>query len=475
MARWLPSSLSSRIIAVFVITAIAAVLLMASLFSRGLGSQWQRGIAPHLVQYVAYIRDDLGSPPDEQRAIALTQRLPIQIQVHDKASGSLLFTTDNKIITIEKIRFHDTQRWQARAKNQLSDEHKASRSEHDSNSSSKILTNTAVEDIAIGDNRQSPILRLGLENHSVYIKFKRPGGRGQGLDELLWAIAGLALLLGLCYFAIKHLLKPIGSLQDAVQRISSGDFTARTNVAGSNDLAVLAQSVDSMSGRIQQMLDAKRELLLAISHELRSPLTRARVAAELLEPSRHQHKLICDIDEMEKLIARLVESERLQTHAVLTLKDVDIGQLVTQSVNSFDAEIIWSAPHSPVILHADESRVLVLLRNLIENALKHGSPSPETPATVQIALNNAESEITLTIRDNGPGIESQHLSSVTEPFYRPDGSRTRKTGGFGLGLHLCKRIVEAHGGKLLIESSADDNAGVCVTVILPKGLTSSER
>ena len=290
---------------------------------------------------------------------------------------------------------------------------------------------------------------------------------------MLWAIAGLALLLGLCYLAIKHLLKPIGRLQVAVQRISNGDFSARTNIRGSNDLAVLAQSVDSMSGRIQQMLDAKRELLLAISHELRSPLTRARVAAELLGPSRNQRKLIVDIDEMEKLIARLVESERLQTHAVLNLKDVDIGELVSHSVNSFESTIIWSAPPTPLIMHVDESRLQVLLRNLIENALKHGSPSANTVATVRITLDSDESELTLTVSDSGPGIGSEHLSSVTEPFYRPDGSRTRKTGGFGLGLHLCKRIVEAHGGELLIDSPGSDGTGVRVTVILPRGLPSS--
>ena len=475
MRDWLPSSLSSRIIAVFVVTAIAAVLLTASLFSHGLGSQWQRGIAPHLVQYVAYIREDLGTPPDEQRARALTQRLPIQIQVHDRSNGKMLFTTADKKIAIQKIRFRDTQRWQALAKTPPSGEHEASRNKRNADRTSKEPTQASFKDIAIGDDRRQPVLKLGLENQNVYIEFERQGGRGRGLDELLWAIAGLALLIGLCYLAIKHLLKPIGSLQEAVQRISSGDFTARTNVRGSNDLAVLAQSVDSMSGRIQQMLDAKRELLLAISHELRSPLTRARVAAELLEPSRHQQKLISDIDEMERLIARLVESERLQTHAVLNLKDVDIGQLVTQSVNSFDAEISWSAPHSPINLHADESRILVLLRNLIENALKHGSPSPETAASVRIALNDNDSEITLTISDNGPGIDSKHLSSVTEPFYRPDSSRTRKTGGFGLGLHLCKRIVEAHGGKLAIQSPAHDDTGVCVTIVLPKEQRSSQR
>jgi len=222
---------------VFLLTAIAAVLLMASLFSRGLGSQWQSAIVPHFFQYVSYIQTELGSPPSEARAQALAQRLPIQIQVHDRQSGNVIFST----------------RQQA---------------------------------------------------YQIYFEFKRPRSRDNGVSELFLALGGLTILLALCYLCIRHLLKPIGKLQSTVQKITEGDLTARANAKGSDDLAVLAHSVDRMSRRIQQMLDAKRELLLAISHELRSPLTRARLATELLEPSRHQQKLKTDIDEMESLISR---------------------------------------------------------------------------------------------------------------------------------------------------------------------------
>ena len=105
MMRLIPASLSSRLLIVFVITAIAAAVLMSSLFTRGLGSQWQRAIVPHLIQYVAYVRDDLGSPINETRARELTSRVPIHIQAHDISTGELLFSTRPTPMNITAIRF----------------------------------------------------------------------------------------------------------------------------------------------------------------------------------------------------------------------------------------------------------------------------------------------------------------------------------------------------------------------------------
>ncbi|MFK7860760.1 MAG: sensor histidine kinase [Granulosicoccus sp.] len=450
MKRWLPTSLSSRLLAVFLITAIAAVILMASLFSRGLGSQWQRTIAPHLVQYVAYVKDDIGSPPDETRARDLAARLSITIQVHQADSGERVFTTSSTPIDVERIKFVTSRRWRAVAAG-----------------SKRTKPTPRIDNISIGENRDSPVLRLQSRDYIAYMQIARAQGRGRGGHEMFFAAIGLAVLLGICYYAIRHLLKPIGKLQNTVQQISSGDLAARTHARGHGDLSLLAQSVDQMSERIQQMLNAKRELLLAISHELRSPLTRARVACEMLEPSRHQLKLIKDIDEMEQLIAQLVESERLQNHVVLDLHSHDVSRIVNDIVSSFDTPINWQAPRESCLLQVDETRLQVLVRNLINNALQHGKPlSGEAPeVTVQLKPDNKQLKI--VVYDNGPGIDVAHLSSITDAFYRPDASRTRKTGGIGLGLHLCKRIAEAHGGLLLVESVRKEGIGARFTVTLP--------
>ncbi|MFK7994487.1 MAG: sensor histidine kinase [Granulosicoccus sp.] len=451
MMRGLPASLSSRLLAVFIITAVAAVVLMASLFSRGLGSQWQRSIVPHLVQYVAYVKQDIGTPPDETRARELAARLSIRIQVHELDSGKQIFTTGSTPIRVEKIKFAKPRRWRAM-----------------SAGANRKTQGPRINNIAIGEDRNNPVLRLQTDEYIAYIQFSRPQGRGRGGNELIVALLGLALLLTLCFLAIRHLLKPIGKLQATVQQIRDGDLNARTHAKGSDDLALLAHSVDQMSERIEKMLNAKRELLLAISHELRSPLTRARIACEMLEPSRHQQKLINDIEEMERLISQLVESERLQTHVVLDLQKHNMKRIVSDTVDEFDTFIDWQEPIDSFFIKADKTRLQILVRNLINNALQHGKPFSGEPVHVKVQLQKNDDQIMMIVTDNGPGIDEAHLPSVTDAFYRPDASRTRKTGGIGLGLHLCNRIAEAHGGALTIESVRNNNVGLRIVVTLPK-------
>lgn len=473
MKSWLPASLSSRLLGVFLVTAITAILLLAGLFSRGLGSQWQRAIAPHLAQYVGYLQEDLGTPPDQQRALELSQSLDIAIQVHDADSGKLIFTTRSSPISIEKISFNSPRRWRSFRRPEgtgvSSLDEVALVSEHHQQDSA---VQTQIANVAVGKDKRRPVLKLTYDSaYIVYVEFQRSRGRGSGLDELLMAVTALAVLLGLCYLAIRHLLRPIGVLQQTVQHISEGDLSARTNQKGSDDLSILAQSVDQMSQRIEQMLEAKRELLLAISHELRSPLTRARIALDLLEPTRHQQQLVKDVDEMEALIAQLVESERLQSHVVLDVKPHDFKRVISDVVSCTDFPVTWIEPQENCPIMADEARLVVLIRNLLNNAIEHGKPEDDRPAEISIRLTRAQMNYQLTVTDNGPGIDQKHLASVTEAFYRPDASRTRKTGGIGLGLHLCDRIANAHGGSLQILSpekgSENEKTGVMAVVTLP--------
>ncbi|MBX2884716.1 MAG: HAMP domain-containing protein [Granulosicoccus sp.] len=450
MNRWFTLSLSARLLIIFMITALAATLLMMGLFSRGLGSQWQRAIAPHLIQYVRYVQQDLGMPPDETRARMLAERLPIQIQVH--RDGDMLFTTANVALNTSELRFfkpgHGRRARLDRSQLQIQ--------------------RLPRHEIAFNDNNKRPVLRLKQADYTIYVEFGASRGRGRGLDELLYAIAGLALLLGVCYLGIRRLLAPIARLQSTVQKISDGDLAARSREKGQDDLARLANSVDTMSDRLQQMLDAKRELLLAISHELRSPLTRARVATELLEPSGHQEKLIKDIDEMEALIAQLVESERLQEHTVLNRQWLDINKLITRILESIEAPVSWQSLKEHAMVNGDESRLIVLIRNLLNNALQHGKRGTESEPQVSIVLQTSDHYVQIIVTDDGPGIDPEHLDAVTDAFYRPDASRTRKTGGFGLGLYLCRRIAEAHGGSLQVLSPHSDGSGTQVTVQLPR-------
>ena len=175
-----------------------------------------------------------------------------------------------------------------------------------------------------------------------------------------------------------------------------------------------------------------------------------------------------DINEMERLIADLLESEALNTrHAMLRLESVDPAQLV-QSVIETDfanrvASIRFDSPGTVETAELDVTRIRLLLRNLIDNALRYNQ---DQSGPVEVALATANRELTIVVRDHGPGIPAEHLEHVMEPFYRADPARSRATGGVGLGLYLCKRVAEAHGGSLTIESDASDGTRATVKVPL---------
>jgi signal transduction histidine kinase len=220
-----------------------------------------------------------------------------------------------------------------------------------------------------------------------------------------------------------------------------------------------------MGGDIRQMLDAKRALLLAISHELRSPLTRARLNTELLpetlevQPARDA--LLRDLGLMRDLITDLLESERLASpHAALHREPVDLAALVGEVVAGLDGapavqQTFAASLPAPLL---DRTRIRLLLRNLLDNALRHSLDAPKPP---EIAVQIEPSEpgsgngptIRISVRDHGRGVPDDQLPHLAQPFYRPDAARERATGGVGLGLYLCKLVAQAHGGTFTVRNA----------------------
>jgi signal transduction histidine kinase len=224
-----------------------------------------------------------------------------------------------------------------------------------------------------------------------------------------------------------------------------------------------------MADDIQQMLDAKRQLLLAISHELRSPLTRAKVSVDMLDDGNARQELNRDLDEMEKLIEELLETERLSTrHHALNRDEVSLNDLIEGVVVTYfeESEVKLILPPEPITLSVDVSRLRLLLKNLLQNALRHTSDEAQPP---QLSLRQGDKTVSMRVQDFGSGIERQHLPHLTEPFYRVDPARQRETGGYGLGLYLCRMIVEAHGGTLTIQSTLGEGTTVDIELPLTQG------
>ncbi len=280
----------------------------------------------------------------------------------------------------------------------------------------------------------------------------------------MWLLLFLSLIGVGLFFLLRKMFSPIQTLIDGTKRISAGDFSTAIEVNRRDELGELADSFNAMSQRISEMLKRERELLLDVSHELRSPLTRMKVALELLPDGEAKSQIQSDINELNAMLTELLESERLRSSngslKKSTFSLVEIAEDVKSEFRDEQHRIIIEAERD-ISLRADKERIRLLLRNLVSNALKY-SQSP-----VRIRISETPARVSLCVVDNGKGISKEDLKKIFEPFYRADSARARLNGegGFGLGLYLCKKIVEAHGGAIEARSEAGET---CFEVRLPK-------
>lgn len=440
MLNKIRQSLTARLLLLFVLTSLLIVVILVGSVFQAIGSQWRHSIAPHIEQYLDYVNEDLGYPPDQQRAEELAQKLSINIYVTGPDTN---FSTSGKVLDLDDLEFRGRSHLQRKYSRQ----------------------SDYRQRIDVGEHDDRTVLRNKSGEYSVYYELRHRQARSRHKDDLWIPLCILAALLGGCYLIIRRMLRPVQDIKEAVHSMGDGDLSTRVPVRANNDLGVLAGSINTMATDIEKLLNAKRQLLLGASHELRTPVTRAKIAASMLEDSANQQRIVEDLDEMESLIADIMESERVTGgHSALNTSSVNPVELVTSVIQelrnegSVNSEFVTPLPS----VNADAARLRLLLRNLISNAHHHGAG--DNPPLVKVA--SSDTDLTISVIDYGSGIPAEHLDKITEPFYRADPSRTRATGGFGLGLHLCELIVEAHGGQFRIESTP--GKGTTVTATLPR-------
>ncbi len=275
----------------------------------------------------------------------------------------------------------------------------------------------------------------------------------------------LALMLGImgavivtAHLTLRRLLRPLRTLGDGVARLSEGQLDVVLPNPTRDEFGALTDAFNNMVGRVRERVRARDQLLLDVSHELRSPLTRLRVALELLPDDQNRRHMRSDVAEMELMIAELLELERLRDGRGLKLAKHDLVAIARE----FGVPVTTSSPELFVEIDAEKMRTVI--RNLLDNAQKYAS-------NATIELSSTDDAVILRVRDDGPGIPEADLANLFEPFFRVDRSRTKTTAGYGLGLSICKRIVEAHGGT--IEASNHADRGATFTIKLARADRSS--
>ena len=423
----LAHSLRVRLVALFLFLALGMAAVFVGGMQYALSIGWRDAARPLVMDYVDKLAADMGSPPSVERAQALVDRLPLRVTI----SGPLVNWRSHPNIPDYGQHWRDSSRW---------------------------------------DQEEHLLERKTLDGHRIQFALSTSAWNDRP-RYIGWVTLSLLLLFtAMAYRRVRRLLRPLDDIRAGALRFGTGDFTQPIAVRHTHhpdELGELAITINTMAADIQQMLDAKRSLLLAISHELRSPLTRARLNTELLpeteELQASRDALLRDLALMRDLVTDLLESERLSArHAALHCESVDIKALAQEVIGNLEQAVQQDIATDLPTLQLDPARMRLLLRNLLDNALRHSVEASQAPMLRISAA--AQGGVELSVRDFGAGVPPEQLPNLAQAFYRPDAARTRDDGGVGLGLYLCKLVALAHGGTFTI---ANASPGLVITVTLP--------
>jgi signal transduction histidine kinase len=281
-------------------------------------------------------------------------------------------------------------------------------------------------------------------------------------------------------------MQSLGQLQQEVNRLATGDFSARVCVTEVDELADVADAFNMMADELErsfarqkQLEQARRDLTAAVSHDLRTPLTSIKAMIEALtdgvvtDPDtirRYYATINTQIENLSGLINDLFELSQLETgHVQLQKEPVNLNDLLSDVLESMQAQAgangvslegVFS--EDLPIIQAEFVKIQRVLYNLVQNAIRH------TPAGGSISLTTevVPEGIQVDVIDTGDGIAAEDLPFIFDQFFRGEKSRSRQTGGAGLGLAIAKRIVEAHNGRIWVESQLD--RGTRFSFILPR-------
>jgi signal transduction histidine kinase len=284
---------------------------------------------------------------------------------------------------------------------------------------------------------------------------------------LTLVLAFVAGVVFTTHLVLRRLLAPLRGLQDGVARLSAGHLDVVVPGGTGDEFGLLSDAFNEMVARVRQMVGARDQLLLDVSHELRSPLTRMKVALELSPPGDHRARMAADLAEMEAMIGELLEMERLRDGGGLAMAPHDVGPILHEVAARFDGQrpgVAVVAPAGRLQASLDPDRIRTVISNLVDNAVKYSLPES---GPVTVSAGRTGDQVTIQVADEGPGVPEDDLANLFEPFFRVDRSRSKKTGGYGLGLSICRRIVEAHGGTLEVQNRVP--RGACFTIRLRAG------
>lgn len=321
----------------------------------------------------------------------------------------------------------------------------------------------------------APLPRLGPEGPAILLVESASlaaGGLIFDARPLLWSAGAVIVLSVLLWWPlIRGITRSIAAMQTATARIAQGRFDLPVDASRRDELGALGASINTMSERLAGLLHGQRRFLSDVAHELCAPLSRLQMALGILEhraagieaaPLRDLRE---EVDQIATLVNELLSFSRASLGAPnLQLRAVNVRLILEQAIarEAVAGEAIELACAADLFVHADPDLLLRAVSNLLRNAIRYAADA----GPIVVSAQPEDQRLVVAITDRGPGIPDELLPQIFDPFYRVDTSRTRDTGGVGLGLTIAKTAIEACGGTIAVTNC--DPTGLRVTISLAR-------
>ncbi len=301
-----------------------------------------------------------------------------------------------------------------------------------------------------------PVVR-GTRLEMTFFRFPQ---RETPMELMIGALAAILTASAAAAYIARRVSRPLTQLAVSASEAARGGDVVRVPEEGPEDVRRAAAAFNAMTAQVKRTLDSQRQLLSAVGHDLRTPITALRINTEFVSDPELRERLQKTLAEMQELTEAVLSAARGVGGE--KTRRIDLAALVESVCADLDEmgkPVSWQT-HDPIPLTGRPNELRRALRNLIENAVAYGKK-----AEVRVA--ESESAYTVTVEDEGPGIPQADLTRVFDPFVRLEASRSTETGGTGLGLTLVKSIAEGHGGSINLENR--EAGGLRATLRLPKG------
>ncbi len=324
-----------------------------------------------------------------------------------------------------------------------------------------------ITDLSAGDeDRSAGRLHVGIVTPTgAMLQATLPNDplRAPKQGALIFTVVFLALTLALlCVWATRALTAPLKRLAGAAEAFGARDDHVALPEAGPREVLAVSRALDRMRSRVRRLIDDRTQMLAAISHDLRTPITRLRLRAEFIEDENARAATLRDLDQMNGLVEAALSFVRdgqardTSSHSLVDLASV--VQTVCDDFSDFGAPVsVGRSRH--VLVEGRPEELQRAVTNLVDNAVKYGGRA-------EVQMESSERGVRVAVLDSGPGIAETEREAMLQPFVRGDRARNlNEASGFGLGLSIVQAIVEAHNGRLILENRPE--GGLCASIELP--------